>query len=248
MKSIVLTVSLLAAVVVIAAPALGKEPSPATPSPAPALVLSRVDQVMISTEEFSDWMAHHRTRLELRDANKAIEQMCDRLQDAERRMSTIASDPGIKPGDAQGKAIQQFGDEIGTVARELTTLHASVRRIAEATPAGADSVLSTERQRLEGRQGELVAALDLADKHAREAHAWMIEKPAPRGLDEMSRDMDLSRDELRGIVTALGRLAADPVLSSDRVRDLVQVQDCSRALLQALSEAQDRLEALARTP
>ncbi|HYJ32730.1 MAG TPA: hypothetical protein VE326_05870 [Candidatus Binatia bacterium] len=248
MKSIVLTVSLLAAVLAIAAPAVGKESPPATPSPAPALFLSRVDQVMISTEEFSDWMAHHKTRMELRDTNKAIEQMCDRLQDAERRMSAIASDSEIKPGDAQGKEIQQFGNEIGTVARELTTLHASLRRIAEATPAVADSVASTERQRIEGRQSELIAALDLADKHARETHAWMIEKPAPRGLDEMCRDMDLSRDELRGVVTSLGRLAADPVLTSDRVRDLVQIQDCSRALLAALGQAQDRIEALARTP
>jgi hypothetical protein len=252
MKAIVFTVSLLAAILVIASPAAGKNAPAVAAAPAPALFLSRVDQVMISTEEFSQWMAQHKTRLELRDTNHAIEQMCDRLQDAERRMNTIASDPGIKPGDAQGKEIARFGEEIGAVARELATLHASVRRIAEGiavgSPATVDSIPMGERERLTAREKELIASLDLADKHAAESHAWVIQKPAPRGLDEMSRDIDLAREELRGVATSLGRLAADPALTGDRIRDLNQVQDCSRALVQALGEAQDRIATLATAP
>lgn len=245
MRPIVLA-TLLAAALGVAAPAAGSEPPSASSTPAPALFLSRVDQVMISTQEFSEWMARHKTRLELRDTNHAIEQMCDRLQDAERRMNAIADDPAIKPDGPQGKDARRFGEEIGAVARELGTLHASVRRIAESVPAPADSVTNGERERLQLRYGELIAALDAADKHAHDAHAWIVEKPAPRGLDEMSRDMDLARDELRGIVNAVGRLGADPVLTADRVRDVAQVQDCSRALLQALNQAQDRIETLAR--
>jgi hypothetical protein len=97
------------------------------------------------------------------------------------------------------------------------------------------------------RDRELIASIDLADQHSRETHAWVIEKPAARGLDEMSRDIDLAREELRGIATALGRLSSDPVLTGDRIRDLNQVQDCARALLQALGEAQDRIATLAKT-
>lgn len=248
MKRTVVVLSLLAAVVVIAAPAAGKDKAPAAPaaSAAPALFLSRVDQVMISAQEFSEWMARHKTRLELRDTNHAIEQMCDRLQDAERRMNAIASDPGIKPGDAQGKEIRLFAEEIGAVARELATLHASVRRIAESAPVAGDSAASGERERLLVRDRELIASLDLADQHSRETHAWVIQKPAARGLDEMSRDLDLARDELRGIATALGRLSNDPALTGERIRDLNQVQDCSRVLLQALGGAQDRIAALAK--
>lgn len=246
MKVIVLTIALLAAMFVIASPAAGTEPPAAAPAATPGLFLSRVDQVMISTEEFSEWMARHKTRLELRDANRSIEQMCDRLQDAERRMNTIASDPAIKPGDAQAKEIARFGEEIGTVARELATLHASVRRIAEGAPVAGDSLASGERERLDVREKELVASLDAADKHAVESHAWVIQQPAPRGLDEMSRDIDLARDELRGITMSLGRLGADPAINGDRIRDLSQVQDCARALLQALGEAQDRIASLAK--
>jgi hypothetical protein len=247
MKTIVLILSLLAAVLIFAAPAAAKEPPAGAPAPTPGLFLSRVDQVMISAQEFSEWMARHKTRLELRDTNHAIEQMCDRLQDAERRMSAIAGDPEIKPGDASGKEIRLFADEIGTVARELATLHASVRRIAESVPATGDSAANGERERLLLRDRELIASIDLADQHSRETHAWVIEKPAARGLDEMSRDIDLAREELRGIATALGRLSSDPVLTGDRIRDLNQVQDCARALLQALGEAQDRIATLAKT-
>ncbi|HTM01071.1 MAG TPA: hypothetical protein VL503_08115 [Candidatus Omnitrophota bacterium] len=249
MKAIIIALSFLAAIAVVAAPALGKEPSAATATAATGFFLSRMDQVMISAQDLSEWMARHKTRLELRDTNHAIEQMCDRLQDAERRMGTIANDPALKPGDPQVKEVQRFGEEIGDVARELGTLHASVRRMAEATPAPPDSsVPETERQRLQVRQSDLIASLDLADKHGAESHAWVIQKPASRGLDEMSRDIDLARDELRGMITSLGRLIADPALSIDRARDLGQVQDCSRALLQALGEAQDRIATLASAP
>lgn len=246
MKAIVLILPLLAAVLVSAPPAAAKEPLAAAPAPAPGLFLSRVDQVMISAQEFSEWMARHRTRIELRDTNRAIEQMCDRLQDAERRMSSIASDPEMKPGSAPGKEIALFAEGIGAVARELATLHASMRRIAESTPAAGDSAAAGERERLLVRDRELIASLDQADQHSRETHAWVIQKPAGRGLDEMSRDIDLARDELRGIVTALGRLSNDPVLTSDRSASLNQVQDCARVLLQALGEAQDRIATLAK--
>ena len=249
MKAIIVALSLLAAAFLIAAPASGAAPAaePATPA-APALFLSGVDQVMISADEFSDWMAHHKTRLELRDTNHAVTEMCDRLQDAERRMSLIAGDPGLKPEDARRADIRRFDDQIVVVGKELTTMHAAVRRLAEAPPAAAgDSVPSVEREGWRARQADFVAELDRADKHGTEAHGWVIDKQAPRGLDEMSRDIDLSRQELRGMIGALGRLGTDPAITRDRIRDLTQVLDCARTLLTALNDAQDRVEGLAKS-
>lgn len=241
MKILWVVLSLLAASVLVVAPAAGAEP----PGSAPAISLSRVDQVMISAQEFSDWMAHHRTRMEIRDTNHAIEQMCDRLQDAERRMSLISGDPSDRPDKARAAQIAGFGEQIGAVARELATLHASIRRIAEASPAAPDSSADLERQRLQVRQADLLAEIDRSTQHSNDSHAWVLLKPAPRGLDEMSRDLDLARDTLRGMVLSLGRIGADPSSSRDTLRDLTQVQDCSRSLLQALSEAQDRIVSLA---
>lgn len=244
MKAIAVIASVLGVLLVVAAPAVGRNAEPATPA-TPNLFLSRMDQVMISAQDFSEWMGRHKTRFELRDTNEAIESMCDRLQDAERRMSTIASDPGLKPEGAESKEIRRFGEEIATVAQQLATLHASMRRMAEAAPA-ADSASGPDRERLAVHQQELITAIDEAGRHSRESHTWVIQKPAPRGLDEMSRDVDLARTEVRGIVMSLGRLASDPVLPADRVRELDQVQDCARALLQALGEAQDRIATLAQ--
>lgn len=234
----------LVALIASLAPLAAAEPGAAQPQ-APALFLSRVDQVMISAQEFSEWMARRKSRLELRDANHAIEQMCDRLQDAERRMSTIATDPSLRPEDAQRAEIRRFGEQVAAVARELETLHASVRRLAEAVPASGDSLVDADRERHAIRQAELIAELDRADKHSREIHAWVIDKPAPRGLDEMSRDLDLARDEVRGIILAMGRLASDPAATRQGLRELSQVQDCARVLVQALGDAQDRIATLA---
>lgn len=247
MKAIYRMLPIAAALLLVEVPAAGAKNAPAS-APAPEFALSRVDQVIISTQEFSEWMARRKTRLELRDANRAIEQMCDRLQDAERRMNTIAVDPTIKPDDLRGREIRRFGEQILFVARQLETLHASVRRLAEAVPASSDSGLAAERERHAARQAELIAELDRADKHSHEFHAWVIDKPAPRGLDEMSKDLDLARDELRGIVLTLGRIAADPATSRESLRDLGQVQDCGRALASALGEAQDRVASLAEFP
>lgn len=246
MNANVRRLSLIAALLLIAAPATAKKTAPpADPAPAPPIALSRVDQVIISAQEFSEWMARHKTRLELRDANRAIGQMCERLQDAERRMSSIAEDPLIRPDDLQGREVRRFGEQILFVARQLETVHASVRRLAEVAPAPSDPSLDAERERHAARQAELVAELDRAGKHSREFHAWLIDKPASRGLDEMSRDLDLARDELRGLVLSLGRIASDPAVTLEGLRDLSQVQDCGRALASALGEAQDRVASLA---
>lgn len=246
MKAIIVALSLLAAAFLIAAPAGGAAAAEPTAPAAPALLLSGVDQVMISADDFSEWMAHHKTRLELRDTNHAVTEMCNRLQDAERRMNQIATDPGIKPDDARRADIRRFGEEIVAVGRELTTMHAAVRRVAEAPPVAGDSVPALERDAYRARQADLIGELDRADKHSKDAHGWVIDKPAPRGLDEMSRDMDISRQELRGMVVALGKLGNDPAATRDRLRDLTQVHDCARTLLAALNEAQDRIESLAK--
>ena len=111
--------------------------------------------------------------------------------------------------------------------------------------AAGDSEPTLERLAWRARQADFVAELDRADKHSAEAHAWVIDKQAPRGLDEMSRDINLSRQELRGMIVALARLGDDPGVTRDRIRDLTQVLDCARTLLAALSDAQDRVAGIA---
>jgi hypothetical protein len=222
-------------------------PPPAASNPATDLGLSRMDQIVIQAQESAEWMARHRTRLELRDMNRAVERMCDRLQDAERRMTFYFDDPALRASKPCCEEVAKFGDQVGAVARELGSLHASIMKLAGEPPAPATAATPGDLESYRTRHRALLEEMDRAQKHSDQFHAWVVVKPAPRGLDEMSRDLELARADLFDALAAMDRLSLDAGLLRERLVEMDQVHDRARALLQALGEAQDRVAALAST-
>jgi TolA-binding protein len=247
MKTAVLVATLSLALAAVAAPASG-EPAPTPPADTARgqdLGLSRMDQIMIQAQETAEWMARHHSRLELRDMNRAIERMCDRLQDAERRMEMLGDDSTVRADKKTYGEVGAFGDHLGVVAKELSALHASLRKVAEPPVAPADAAPEADRDAYRGRHAALMEEMNRLQKHSDEFHAWVVAKPAPRGLDEISRDLDLARQELHAALQAMDRLSADAGLLRERLVEMDRVHARARAVLQALGDAQDRVATLA---
>jgi DNA repair exonuclease SbcCD ATPase subunit len=248
MKAAVLGLTLAMSLGVTVGIVWGKPASaPAEPAPANNLQLSSLDQAVIETQESAEWMAQHHARVELRDMNRAMERMCDRLQDSERRMALFFDSDEIRKSRPCCEEIGKFGDNLVAISRELSKLNHALTKLAQVPTPAPTPATPADLQAYREAQRSLFDEMDRAQKHSDQFHAWVIAKPAPRGLDEMSRDLDLARADLKDALSAMDHLSLEAGLGREGLEEMKGVQAQSRAVLQALGDAQDRVTTLAGT-